>query len=120
MTPHTPLSRPSRITPYPLRFAPCALGISPPSALLLAHWFILSPSALAESCIVSLTPEKGAMGGGTLVTVELEGAVALGPLEARFGPRTASDVKRQGLRSLSELRQANDPTADDGLTAISN
>lgn len=70
------------------------------AALLLAAVLLTPVWAAAESRIVSLSPEKGPTGGGTVVTVHLEGGVGLGPLEVRFGNRVASEVRRQGLSTL--------------------
>ena len=68
--------------------------------LLFTAWPLLAAPVAAESRIVSLSPEKGPTGGGTVVTVRLEGGVGLGPLEVRFGNQVASDVQRQGLSTL--------------------
>lgn len=79
------------------------------ASLLLAAWLLLPISAGAESRIVSLTPGKGPTGGGTIVTLQLEGGVGFGPLEIRFGNRVASDVRRQGLSALEVVTPPGNP-----------
>lgn len=69
-------------------------------SLLFAACLLSAAPVAAESRIVSLSPEKGPISGGTIVTVQLEGGVGLGPLEVRFGNRVASEVRRQGLSTL--------------------
>ena len=79
------------------------------ASLLLAAWLLVPISAGAESRIVSLTPGKGPTGGGTIVTLQLEGGVGFGPLEIRFGNRVASDVRRQGLSALEVVTPPGNP-----------
>ncbi|MBI4841318.1 MAG: IPT/TIG domain-containing protein, partial [candidate division NC10 bacterium] len=83
----------SRLTPHVSRL-PC---------LFLALWLHLPATAAAQSRIVTLSPEKGPTGGGTVVSIEVEGGVVLGPLRVEFGGRPADVLRRTGLSTLEAV-----------------
>lgn len=69
--------------------------------IILVAAGLLSPvQAAAESQIVSLSPDKGPTGGGTVLTIKVEGGVTLGTMTVRFGDGPAEEVRRLGVSTL--------------------
>src|SRR3989338_7215407 len=62
--------------------------------LTLALWLLAPATAHAQDRIVALSPEKGPTGGGTVVSIEVEGGGVLGPLRGGFGGRAAGGLRR--------------------------
>lgn len=77
--------------------------------LAVALWLLTPATAGAQPRIVALSPEKGPTGGGTVVTIEVEGGVVLGPLRVEFGGRPASTVSRTGLSTLEAVTPPGEP-----------
>ncbi len=73
------------------------------TCLVLFLGLLLPAGADGQTRIVTLSPEKGPTGGGTLVTLQIEGGLALGPLGVEFGSRPASMVRRRGLSTLEAV-----------------
>ena len=77
--------------------------------LTLALWLLAPATAHAQDRIVALSPEKGPTGGGTVVSIEVEGGVVLGPLRVEFGGRPAGVLRRTGLSTLEAVAPPGDP-----------
>ncbi len=82
-----------------------------PAALLLAGvlWLLVPANATGEGRIVALSPDKGPSSGGTLVSLQVEGGMVLGPLQVMFGNRPASVVRRVGLSRLEAVTPPGTP-----------
>lgn len=84
-------------------------------ALLAWSLWLLHPShASGQSRITRISPDTGPMGGGTRVTMEVEGGVTFGPLRVEFGGRPAGAVDRLDFSTL----QATTPAGRPGPVAV--
>ncbi len=82
-----------------------------PAALVLfaVLWLLTPANAYGEGSIVALTPDKGPAAGGTLVTLQVEGGMVVGPLKVMFGNRPATTVRRVGLSRLEAVTPPGTP-----------
>ena len=71
--------------------------------LALVLGLLMPAGAGGQTRIVALSPEKGPTGGGTLVTLQIEGGLALGPLQVEFGGQPASLIRRRGFSTLEAV-----------------
>lgn len=86
---------------------------SPPRGgclLLVLSLYLLAPAkASGQARIIALSPDRGPAGGGTLVTIQVEGGVALGPMEVTFGNRPAREAWRTGFSTLQVVTPPGEP-----------
>lgn len=75
-------------------------GRLPCLLLASALWFAGPADAGATARIVSLSPDKGPVAGGTAVLIEVDESLILGPIRVAFGDRPARQVRRLGLSIL--------------------
>lgn len=87
------------------RHTPSLAGVLP--ALVL--WLLMPANAVGQAGSVDLTPDRGPAAGGTVVLLEVEEAVLLGPVRVEFGGQPASQVRRLGLSILEVVTPPGNP-----------
>jgi len=81
------------------------------AGLLLAGCLCLLVPAKAsgQARIIAVSPDTGPTGGGTLVTIQVEGNVTMGAMKVTFGNRLAKEVWRTSFSSLQVVTPPGEP-----------
>jgi hypothetical protein len=72
-------------------------------------WLLAPVTASGQARIMALSPDSGPTEGGTLVTIQVEGSVAVGPMEVLFGGRPTKEVWRTGFSTLQAVTPPGEP-----------
>ncbi len=83
----------------------CLTGLS----VLLALWVLAPAPAAGQARIVELHPDKGAVGGGTAVLIEVDVSLLLGPVRVEFGGQPSTQVRRLGISILEAITPPGNP-----------